>query len=120
VVKYTAPYTPDLWTHDYTNIWLTSIGYGTTPDATKLPSAVQFDYVRYYQRDHYVDNDGTAAYGDSETGNWLDSSLTGWTNASPTRYAACGSAGNTRDLAPDHPGGRPVPDVRVAGRQPQQ
>lgn len=100
VLKATQPYTPNQWTHDYTNIWLTSIAYGSTPDTTKLPSSVQFDYMRFYQRDYYVDNDGPAAYGYSETGSWLDSSLTGWTYASPTRYAACNSAGNTASWVP--------------------
>jgi beta-glucanase (GH16 family) len=97
---YTAPYTPSTWTHDYTNIWLTSIAYGTTPDTTKLPSSVQFDYARYYQKDYYVDNDGPAAYGYSETGSWFNSTLTGWTVGSPTRYATCGSAGNTATWRP--------------------
>lgn len=38
--------------------------------------------------------------GYSETGSWLGSSLTGWTYASPTRYAACNSAGNTASWVP--------------------
>ncbi len=101
VLKATQPYTPNQWTHDYTNIWLTTIGYGTSPDVTKLPSQVQFDYARYYQRDYYVDNDGPAAYGYSEAGTWLNSSLTGWTYGSPTRYASCGSAGNTASWRPN-------------------
>ncbi|WP_238015930.1 glycoside hydrolase family 16 protein [Dactylosporangium sp. AC04546] len=100
-LMYTAPYVPTDWTHDYTNIWLTSIAYGTVPDDTKLPATVQFDYVRYWQRDYYVDNDGPAAYGYSETGTWLPSTLTGWTVASPTRYATCGSAGNTATWRPN-------------------
>ncbi|NUT03653.1 MAG: family 16 glycosylhydrolase [Hamadaea sp.] len=101
VLKYTAPYAPSQWTHDYTNIWLTSIGYGTSPNPAYLPSAVQFDYIRYWQKDYYIDNDGPAAYGYSETGTWLDSTLTGWTYASPTRYATCGSAGNTATWRPN-------------------
>lgn len=100
-LKYTAPYLPTDWTHDYTSIWLTSIAYGSIPDGTKLPSAVQFDYVKYWQKDFYVDNDGPAAYGYSETGTWSDSTLTGWTVASPTRYSACGVAGNTATWRPN-------------------
>ncbi|GAA1564765.1 hypothetical protein GCM10009827_102920 [Dactylosporangium maewongense] len=101
VLKYTAPYLPTDWTHDYTSIWLTSIAYGSVPDASKLPSAVQFDYVRYWQKDYYVDDDGPAAYGYSETGTWSPSTLTGWTTGSPTRYAACNSGGNTATWRPN-------------------
>lgn len=100
-LRYTAPYTPKDWTHDYINIWLTSIAYGTTPDPSFLPSAVQFDYIEYWQRDYYVDNDGPAAYGYSETGTWYNSSLTGWTVNSPTRYALCHSAGHTATWRPN-------------------
>ena len=101
VVTHTSSYPPSAWTHDYTNIWLTSIAYGTSPDTTKLPSEVQFDYARYYQKDYYVDNDGPGAYGYAETGSWLNSTLTGWTVGSPTRYAACGSAGNAATWTPN-------------------
>jgi beta-glucanase (GH16 family) len=101
VLKWTAPYVPSQWTHDYTKIWLTSIAYGSTPDASKLPSAMQFDYVRYWQKDYYVDDDGPAAYGYAETGPWAASTLTGWTVASPTRYASCGVAGATATWRPN-------------------
>ncbi|WP_326764015.1 glycoside hydrolase family 16 protein [Streptomyces sp. NBC_01591] len=97
-LKYTAAYTPDQWTHDYTAIWLTSIAYGTVPDATRLPSAMQFDYVRYWQRDYYVDNDGPAAYGYSTSGTWSASSLSGWTKDSPMTYAC--DAGATATWRP--------------------
>lgn len=96
VLKYTAPYTPLQWTHDMTNIWLTSIGYGTVPDPAFLPTAVQFDYVKFWQKDYYVDNDAVV-----ETGAWFDSALTGWTHASPTRYAACHHAGETATWRPN-------------------
>jgi beta-glucanase (GH16 family) len=99
-LKFTAPYTPSQWTHDYTSVWLTSIAYGTSPAVSFLPNAVQFDYIRYWQKDYYVDNDGPSATGYSETGSWFDSTLTGWTYASPTRYAACGIAGNTATWRP--------------------
>jgi beta-glucanase (GH16 family) len=100
-LKYTAPYLPSDWTHDYTSIWLTSIAYGTVPDTTKLPSAMQFDYVRFWQKDYYVDNDGPAAYGYSEAGTWAPSTLTGFTVASPTRYATCHVAGATATWRPN-------------------
>jgi beta-glucanase (GH16 family) len=101
VLKATQNYTPSNWTHDYTSIWLTSIGYGVAPDPAYLPSQAQFDYIRYWQKDFYVDNDSPAAYGYSETGSWLTSSLTGWTHGSPTRYAACSIAGQTATWRPD-------------------
>ncbi|MFD5500650.1 family 16 glycosylhydrolase [Streptomyces sp. NPDC127061] len=97
-LKYTAAYTPGQWTHDYTAVWLTSIAYGTVPDATRLPSAMQFDYVRYWQRDYYVDNDGPAAYGYSTSGTWSASSLSGWTKDSPMTYAC--DAGATATWRP--------------------
>ncbi|GAA0913083.1 glycoside hydrolase family 16 protein [Virgisporangium aurantiacum] len=101
VLRYTAPYVPTDWTHDYTSIWLTSIAYGTVPDPSTLPAAMQFDYVRYWQKDYYVDNDGPAAYGYSESGTWSTSTLTGWTVASPTRYATCGTAAATATWRPN-------------------
>ncbi|NGN63114.1 family 16 glycosylhydrolase [Streptomyces sp. A7024] len=91
-LKYTAPYTPDKGMHDFTSVWLTSIAYGTVPDASKLPSAAQFDYVRYWQRDYYVDNDGPGAYGYATSGTWQRSSLTGWTKDSPVDYACAAGA----------------------------
>ena len=130
VLKYTAAYAPSEWIHDYVNIWLTSIGYGTSPDPAFLPSAAQFDYIRYWQKDYYVDNDGPAAYGYSETGTWLDSTLTGWTHGSPTRYAACHTGGHTATWRPNlgasgtyavyaykiaHSGGDPNARYDVAG-----
>lgn len=42
---------PSKWTHDYMNIWLTSLAYAVTPDDTKLPSKIESSYVRYYQKD---------------------------------------------------------------------
>ncbi|SDK21875.1 family 16 glycosylhydrolase [Streptomyces indicus] len=92
VQRYSTSYSPRQGTHDYTSIWLTSIAYGAAPDVSKLPSAVQFDYVRYWQRDYYVDNDGPAAYGFSTAGTWSPSALTGWTAGSPVAYACTAGA----------------------------
>lgn len=104
VLKFTAPYLPGQWTHDYLNIWLTSIAYGVSPDPAKLPATVEFDYIKYWQRDYYVDNDGPAAYGYSEAGEWKDSALTGWTYGSPVRYGcAAGATATWR------------PNIRAAG-----
>jgi beta-glucanase (GH16 family) len=102
-LRYTAPYTPTQWTHDHVNIWLTSIGYGTSPDPAFLPTSVQFDYIKVWQKDYYLDNDGPGAYGYSETGSWFTSTLSGWTVNSPTRYAQCHSAGNTATWRPNLP-----------------
>ncbi|MEU5876218.1 glycoside hydrolase family 16 protein [Spirillospora sp. NPDC047279] len=99
VLRFTAPYKPSEWTHDYLNIWLTSIAYGVTPDPAKLPATVEFDYIRYWQRDYYVDNDGPAAYGYGESGTWQTSALTGWTHGSPVRYAC--TAGATATYRPN-------------------
>lgn len=100
VLKYTAPYTPSDWTHDYIHIWLTTIGYGTSPNPAFLPTAAQFDYIRYWQKDYYLDNDGSAAYGYSETGTWANSTVTGWNHGSSSRYATCHSAGHTATWRP--------------------
>lgn len=44
--------TPTKWTHNYVNIWLTSLAYGQVPDDSALPSKIQASYVRYYQKDY--------------------------------------------------------------------
>ncbi|CAM1509720.1 Fc.00g000550.m01.CDS01 [Cosmosporella sp. VM-42] len=48
----TLSFPPSKWTHDYLNIWITSLAYQVTPDDTKLPSKIQLAYVRYYQKDY--------------------------------------------------------------------
>lgn len=96
VLRYTAPYTPNHWTHDHINIWLTSIAY---PQGLG-EGVAQFDYVRYWQKDYYLDNDGAAAYGYSESGTWQTSTLDGWNYTSPSRYAACGTTGNAATWRP--------------------
>jgi beta-glucanase (GH16 family) len=79
-------YPPSTDTHDYLNVWLTSIGYEAVDDS-RLPATAQFDYLRYYQRDYYVDNDTPASYGYTETGTWQDSSLPGFTVGTTSRYS---------------------------------
>lgn len=96
VLRYTAPYTPNNWTHDYINIWLTSIAY----PVGQGEGVAQFDYVRYWQKDYYLDNDGPAAYGYSESGSWQNSTLDGWNYTSTSRYATCGTAGNSATWRP--------------------
>lgn len=90
----TATYPPSADTHDYLDIWLTSIGYETV-DETKLPATAQFDYVRYYQKDYYVDNDTPASYGYSENGAWNDSTLPGFTVGNTSRWSAAPGASVT-------------------------
>ncbi|SCG76740.1 glycoside hydrolase family 16 protein [Micromonospora coxensis] len=97
----TTSYLPSENTHDYVAMWLTSIGYGALPDDSKLPSSTQFDWVRYWLKDAYVDNDGPAAYGYTESGSWLNSTLSGWTVDSTTRYAGCSVAGATATWRPN-------------------
>lgn len=103
VFKEEQAYTPSQYTHDYPHLWLSVVAHnvGGAPDPARLPATVHFDYFRYWQKDYYLDNDGPAAYGYSETGSWTDSTLTGWTVGSPTRYAACDAAGNTATWRPN-------------------
>ena len=100
VLEATQAYAPSQWTHDMLAIWLTTVSPYLSPDPAYLPSASQFARVRYWQKDFYVDNDGPLASGYSETGTWATSGLSGWTYGSPTRYATCGSAGNTATWRP--------------------
>ena len=98
-LTFTANYPPGSGAHDYIKFWLTSIAIllGGSPgvDDSKLPGAVQFDYVRYYIRDHYVDNDGPASYGYSETGVWSTSSLRGYTLDNSSRWSKAPGASVT-------------------------
>lgn len=48
-----------------------------------------------------MDNDGPAAYGYAESGAWFDSTLSGWTYDSSSRYADCGVAGATATWRPN-------------------
>jgi len=103
VLKATQTYTPQQYTHDYPHLWLSVVAApynGGYPDPAQLPATIQFDYFRYWQKDFYVDDDGPAAYGYSETGSWNPSTVSGWTVGSPTRYATCASAGNTATWRP--------------------
>ncbi|KAI9147064.1 Endo-1,3-1,4-beta-glycanase EglC [Paramyrothecium foliicola] len=97
---------PSLWTHNYMNIWLTTIAYATTPVDSYLPSTVEASYVRYYQKDYYL-TAGSLCFADTlpgaacpsnkdytETGAWADSSLFGYTLNLATRYS-CGTSGAT-------------------------
>jgi len=88
-VAYVAPYPPSIDTHDPINIWLTCIAT-ESPDASALPSQVEFDYVHCYQRDYYVDNALGGGY--SETGVWENSTQVGYTAGTSSRYAAAAGA----------------------------
>ncbi|MGV9266100.1 family 16 glycosylhydrolase [Kitasatospora sp. NPDC003701] len=80
----TAPYSPDRGNHNDVNIWLTSIA-NRPVDESALPDKAQYDYVRFYQKDYYVDNDTSAAYGYSESGTWSQSTERGYTVENTSR-----------------------------------
>ncbi len=74
-----TPYPQADFVHNFLNVWLTAIAIvpeGTPEvDDTALPGKVQFDYMRYYERDAYGDNNTpTGGYAESGTG-WANSSL---------------------------------------------
>ncbi|MFJ2959793.1 family 16 glycosylhydrolase [Streptomyces sp. NPDC087270] len=95
-LAYEAPYPASIDTHDPLNIWLTDIATQTVDDSA-LPGHCDFDYVRYYQRDYYVDNATGTGY--SETGSWADSNQTGYTAGTKSRYAT--RPGATATWRPD-------------------
>ncbi|MFM0221260.1 family 16 glycosylhydrolase [Paraburkholderia dipogonis] len=101
VTKSPAPiaYPPSADTHDPVSIWLTDVASGST-----LPTAsadqIYFDYVRYWQKDYYVDyNDAGSGYAEP-VGTWYTSSLAGWTKDYKTRYATCNVGGNVATWTP--------------------
>ena len=113
VLKATQAYVPGDWLHDMLSIWLTTIAYtsGTPVVDPSGNNASLWQYVRYWQKDYYVDNkSATDATGGASggpdgvyaetSGTWLDSGLTGWTKFNPTRYATCGMAGATATWTP--------------------
>ncbi|MCG5219150.1 golvesin C-terminal-like domain-containing protein [Streptosporangium soli] len=64
--------------HDWMKVWLTAVAYNDYPDPSRLPATVAFDYFRFYEKDHYADNDGPTAAGYTESGpGWATSSLPG-------------------------------------------
>jgi beta-glucanase (GH16 family) len=94
------PYLPTDDTHDPVNIWLTDVASGST-----LPTAssdqIFFDYVRYWQKDYYVDyNDAGSGYAEV-AGTWSTSSLPGWTKGYVSRYGTCNVAGNIASWTPN-------------------
>jgi beta-glucanase (GH16 family) len=93
-------YLPTSDTHDPINIWLTDVASGSS-----LPTAssdhVFFDYVRYWQKDYYVDyNDAGSGYAEV-AGTWSTSSLPGWTIGYKSRYGTCNVAGNIASWTPN-------------------
>jgi beta-glucanase (GH16 family) len=76
---WSTPYPQADFVHNFLNLWLTTIaidlqGSPGVEDGA-LPGKVQFDYVRYYQRDGYGDNNTpTGGYAESGTG-WSTSTL---------------------------------------------
>ncbi|MER7176994.1 family 16 glycosylhydrolase [Streptomyces mesophilus] len=78
VRKWSQPYAPGDYTHNFLNTWLTAIAYDANDspgvDESALPGKVQFDYVRHYVRDVYADNDAPSGYSETGTG-WSASGL---------------------------------------------
>ncbi|MCU1423501.1 MAG: hypothetical protein JWN36_3152 [Microbacteriaceae bacterium] len=85
----TLAYTGNLHAEDLMNIWFTTIAFNDYPDAAQLPASVDVDYVHYYQKGVYVDNDGQTSAGYHETGTWAASGLAGM-GKSGTRFAYAG------------------------------
>lgn len=88
---------PSWDTNDYINIWLSTV-------ATNYPTAASdhsnWAYATYWQKDYYSDyNDAGTGYAEV-TGTWSTSSLLGWTKGYKSRYATCGTAGNTATWTP--------------------
>ena len=78
-LAWSTPYSPSTYTHNFLNVWLTAIAIDLNDspgvDDAALPGKVEFDYVRFYERDAYGDNNTpTGGYAESGTG-WADSSL---------------------------------------------
>jgi len=92
-------YAPSADTHDPINIWLTDVASGST-----LPTAsadqIYFDYVKYWQKDYYVDFNDTGSGYAEPVGTWYTSSVAGWTKGYKTRYATCSVAGNVATWTP--------------------
>ena len=96
-LMYSTTYLPSWDTNDYINIWLSTV-------ATNYPTAASdhsnWAYATYWQKDYYSDyNDAGTGYAEV-TGTWSTSSLLGWTKGYKSRYATCGTAGNTATWTP--------------------
>lgn len=82
----TAAYPARENVHDALNLWLTAIATRKVDDSC-LPDRAQFDYVRYYVRDIYVDNDNPAPGSYSEVGHWEDAVEAGFTHENRSRVS---------------------------------
>jgi beta-glucanase (GH16 family) len=89
VLVKTLAYTGSLHQEDWMNIWFSTIAFNDYPNAATLPASVDVDYVHYFQKAVYVDNDGPTSSGYHETGTWAASGLSGWGKSS-TRFAYAG------------------------------
>jgi beta-glucanase (GH16 family) len=85
----TLAYTGSAHAEDLMNIWFSTISLSDAPDPARLPASVDVDYVKFFQKGVYVDNDGLTSAGYHETGTWASSGLTGM-GKSGTRYATGG------------------------------
>jgi hypothetical protein len=89
VLKTTLSYPSTSHNHDMINIWLTDIAYMSPVNDTLLPATADFDYIRFYERDVYIDNSETGYT--EPSGTWNDSTLQGY-SLSSSRYSATAGA----------------------------
>ncbi|MER6466386.1 family 16 glycosylhydrolase [Streptomyces sp. NPDC001288] len=86
------------------NIWLTGIMY-EAPNASTAPGQLLFDYVRYYEKDRYLDNDESAFGTYTESGpGWGTSGVanSGFAQSSARFSCSAGATAqwSTQALAP--------------------
>lgn len=110
-------YSPDTYTHNFLNVWLTAIALKINDqdlvDTSALPGKVQFEYFRFYERDAYADNDAPAGYTEIGTG-WLTSSLRGFAGMTARYSCDSGTAGRWT-LTPPATGSYAADFYRVGG-----
>ncbi|SEF13699.1 family 16 glycosylhydrolase [Jiangella alba] len=118
VQVWSTPYAPSTYAHNFLNVWLTTIAIDLNDspgvDVGALPGRTQWDYVRYYQRDAYGDNDDPAGgYAESGTG-WATSGLPAFGRLT-SRYSCTAGAAAHWTLRPPSAGSYRAYLYRVGG-----